>query len=125
METDSCTTGKFPNRSANGSVFEVPSFRQVFRDRQNAHLTIKLHFVGGIGSNLYLAGLSSKPRDDVANWATLELGDHFAQFSDPVREILQPMMVNVVVGLGDTAELSDASHTAAVVASQPANTKTA
>jgi AcrR family transcriptional regulator len=61
----------------------------------------------------------------VHGFVTLELGDHFAQFSDPVREILQPMMVNVVVGLGDTAELSDASHTAAVVASQPANTKTA
>jgi AcrR family transcriptional regulator len=54
----------------------------------------------------------------VHGFVTLELGDHLAQFSDPVREILQPMMVNVLVGLGDTAQLSDASHTAAVVASR-------
>ena len=73
MEAASWSTGKFPNASANSLVFQVPSFRQVFRNRQNAHLTVKLHFVGGIGSNLYLASLSSKPRDDIANRATLEL----------------------------------------------------
>jgi AcrR family transcriptional regulator len=54
----------------------------------------------------------------VHGFVTLELGEHFAQFSDPVSEVLQPMMVNVLVGLGDTAELAEASHTAAVVASR-------
>jgi AcrR family transcriptional regulator len=57
----------------------------------------------------------------VHGFVTLELGNHFAQFDDPVRQVLQPMMVNVLVGLGDTPELAKASHTAAVVASRPAS----
>lgn len=55
----------------------------------------------------------------VHGFVTLELGDHFAQFEDPVRMVLQPMMVNILVGLGDAAELAETSHTAAVVASLP------
>jgi AcrR family transcriptional regulator len=54
----------------------------------------------------------------VHGFVTLELGGQFAQFSDPVCQVLQPMMVNIVIGLGDTAELAEASHTAAVVASR-------
>jgi AcrR family transcriptional regulator len=54
----------------------------------------------------------------VHGFVTLELGDHFAQFPDPVRQILQPMMVNVLVGLGDDPEQAEASHTAAVDASR-------
>ena len=49
----------------------------------------------------------------VHGFITLELGDHFAQFSDPVRQVLQPMTVNLMVGLGDTAESANASETAA------------
>jgi AcrR family transcriptional regulator len=55
----------------------------------------------------------------VHGFVTLELGDYFAQFPDPAGQVLQPMMVNVLVGLGDTAALSNASHAAAVVASLP------
>jgi AcrR family transcriptional regulator len=54
----------------------------------------------------------------VHGFVTLELGDHFAQFEDPVREVLQPMMVNLIVGLGDTGELCQASHTVALYASR-------
>jgi AcrR family transcriptional regulator len=61
----------------------------------------------------------------VHGFVTLELADHFAQFPDPVRQVLQPMMVNLVVGLGDTAELANASHTAAVVGSRPVSAKRA
>jgi AcrR family transcriptional regulator len=53
----------------------------------------------------------------VHGFVTLELGGQFAEFSDPLRQVFQPMMVNVLVGLGDTIELADTSHTAAVVAS--------
>jgi AcrR family transcriptional regulator len=55
----------------------------------------------------------------VHGFVTLELGEHFAQFQDPVLQVLQPMMMNVLVGLGDTTEMAEASHTAAVVASRP------
>ncbi|AEF40632.1 TetR/AcrR family transcriptional regulator [Hoyosella subflava] len=40
----------------------------------------------------------------VHGFVTLELGDHFAQFQDPVRDVLQPMMVNLLVGMGDAAD---------------------
>ena len=54
----------------------------------------------------------------VHGFVTLELGDHFVQFSDPVRQVLQPMMVNIFVGLGGDPESADASHTAAIDASR-------
>lgn len=53
----------------------------------------------------------------VHGFVTLELGDHFAQFPDPVRHVLQPMMVNVLVGLGDSPAACRTSHTAAIDAS--------
>jgi AcrR family transcriptional regulator len=58
----------------------------------------------------------------VHGFVTLELGDHFAPFQDPVRQVLQPMMMNVLVGLGDTTELTEASHAAAIVAARPMTT---
>ena len=58
----------------------------------------------------------------VHGFVTLELGDHFVQFSDPVRQVLQPMMVNIFVGLGGDPEAANASHTAAVVASRSMTT---
>jgi Tetracyclin repressor-like, C-terminal domain len=41
---------------------------------------------------------------------TLELADHFAEFDDPVAQVLLPMGVNLVVGLGDDRERAQASH---------------
>lgn len=49
----------------------------------------------------------------VHGFVTLELGDHLAQFDDPVRQVLQPLMVNIVIGLGDDPQSATASHTAA------------
>jgi AcrR family transcriptional regulator len=54
----------------------------------------------------------------VHGFVTLELGDHFVQFSDPVRQVLQPMMVNIFVGLGGDATSANASHTAAIDATR-------
>jgi AcrR family transcriptional regulator len=53
----------------------------------------------------------------VHGFITLELGDHLARFRDPVRQILQPMMTNIAVGLGDDARLAKRSHAAALKAS--------
>ncbi|MCZ8381124.1 WHG domain-containing protein [Mycobacterium sp. CPCC 205372] len=50
----------------------------------------------------------------VHGFVTLELGAHLSPFADPVRQVLLPMMVNVVVGLGDDPQSSTASHTAAL-----------
>src|SRR6059058_2827117 len=43
---------------------------------------------------------------------TLELAEHFVEFADPVAQVLQPMGVNLAVGLGDTRERAQASHEA-------------
>jgi AcrR family transcriptional regulator len=43
---------------------------------------------------------------------TLELAEHFVEFDDPVMQVLQPMGVNLAVGLGDTRERAQASHEA-------------
>ena len=43
---------------------------------------------------------------------TLELAEHFVEFDDPVAQVLQPMGVNLAVGLGDNRERAQASHEA-------------
>ena len=43
---------------------------------------------------------------------TLESADHFAEFDDPVAQVLLPMGVDLVVGLGDDRERAQASHEA-------------
>jgi AcrR family transcriptional regulator len=50
----------------------------------------------------------------VHGFVTLELGDQVAEFDDPVGQVLLPMMVNIVVGLGDDRQAAVASHTAAL-----------
>jgi hypothetical protein len=54
----------------------------------------------------------------VHGFITLELGNHFAHFREPVREVLQPTMVNIAIGLGDDPKLALASHAAAMRASR-------
>lgn len=46
----------------------------------------------------------------VHGYITLELGDHFADFADPVTEVFMPTGINLCVGLGDAPERSRASH---------------
>jgi AcrR family transcriptional regulator len=50
----------------------------------------------------------------VHGFVTLELGDQLAEFDDPAGQVLQPMMVNIEVGLGDDRQAAIASHTAAL-----------
>jgi len=49
----------------------------------------------------------------VHGFVTLELAEHFADFDDPVRQVMLPMGVTLVVGLGDDADRATASHEAA------------
>lgn len=48
----------------------------------------------------------------VHGFVTLELGGHFAHRADPLREVLLPMTVNVLVGLGDDPQSCRDSHLA-------------
>ncbi|MEV4239701.1 MULTISPECIES: WHG domain-containing protein [unclassified Nocardia] len=50
----------------------------------------------------------------VHGYITLELAEHFADFSDPVVQVMLPMGVNLSVGLGDERERAHASHEAAL-----------
>lgn len=48
----------------------------------------------------------------VHGYITLELGEHFADFQDPVEQVLLPMGVTFSIGLGDDPGRALASHTA-------------
>jgi hypothetical protein len=50
----------------------------------------------------------------VHGFITLELADHFTEFEDPVTQVLVPMGVTFMVGLGDDPERARASHEAAL-----------
>lgn len=50
----------------------------------------------------------------VHGYITLELAEHFADFSDAVAQVMLPMGVNFSVGLGDERERAQASHEAAL-----------
>ncbi|HSV39143.1 MAG TPA: TetR/AcrR family transcriptional regulator [Nocardioidaceae bacterium] len=50
----------------------------------------------------------------VHGYITLELGDHFADFGDPVGEVMVPMGVTFSIGLGDQPARALASHEAAL-----------
>ncbi|MBI3226081.1 MAG: TetR/AcrR family transcriptional regulator [Mycolicibacterium cosmeticum] len=59
------------------------------------------------------AGIAAQLWSFVHGFITLELAETFAEFDDPVRQVLLPLGVNVSVGLGDTPERAEASHQAA------------
>lgn len=46
----------------------------------------------------------------VHGYITLELGDHFTEFDDPVAQVMLPMGVTFSVGLGDDPERARKSH---------------
>jgi AcrR family transcriptional regulator len=48
----------------------------------------------------------------VHGFVTLELAEHFVEFADPVVQVMLPMGVNLVVGLGDKPQRARASHQA-------------
>lgn len=50
----------------------------------------------------------------VHGFITLELADHFTDFEDPVMQVLVPMGVTFMVGLGDDPKQARASHEAAL-----------
>jgi AcrR family transcriptional regulator len=52
-------------------------------------------------------------------YITLELGDHFDEFEDPVAQIMLPIGVTCSVGLGDDPERARASHQAAMALIHP------
>ena len=45
-------------------------------------------------------------------YITLELAEHFVELGDPVAQVLLPIGVHFVVGLGDKRERAQASHEA-------------
>jgi AcrR family transcriptional regulator len=106
-----------PQTARSGASGRSEEFQAVY-----AHLVqacARLVGSGRVRSDEDPEAVASQLWSAVHGFVTLELGDHFAQFPDPGRQVFQPMMVNVLVGLGDTAGLSKASHTAAVDAACP------
>lgn len=50
----------------------------------------------------------------VHGFVTLELGGHLAHRTSPVKEVLEPLTVNVLTSFGDSREAALASHTLAL-----------
>jgi AcrR family transcriptional regulator len=50
----------------------------------------------------------------VHGFVTLELGGHFSDSTDALRQVLEPMTVNVLTGLGDSPERCHTSHARAL-----------
>lgn len=111
------TTLKDLGRRSEG--FEVPYARLVEEcDR--------LVLSGRIRSGENPATVATQLWSAVHGFVTLELADHFTRFEDPVKQVFQPMMVNLTVGLGDTVQESTASHNAAITSlrrRQPARSR--
>lgn len=98
------TPGKDVRRSGHS-----PAFQAAY-----AHLTdactrlTESGRVGAIDPKVVAAALWSI----VHGYITLELGDHFAEFDDPVAQVMLPMGVTFSVGLGDEPGRARASHQA-------------
>ena len=56
----------------------------------------------------------------VHGYSTLELAEHFVDLDDPVAQVLLPLGVHFVVGLGDQPERAQASHEAGARLAQQA-----
>jgi AcrR family transcriptional regulator len=61
----------------------------------------------------------------VHGYVTLELGDHFADFEDPVVQVMMPTGVTLCVGLGDDPAMARTSHETALAISRPPQRSTA
>lgn len=74
----------------------------------------KLTASGRLGGRKSAAEIAPQLWSAVHGYVTLELGGHLSDFDDPVRQVFLPMMVNMVVGLGDDRRKATRSHRAAL-----------
>lgn len=56
----------------------------------------------------------------IHGYITLELAEHFIEFSDPIVEVLVPMAVTFCIGLGDDPQAARTSHESALSRSRAA-----
>jgi len=115
--------------STRGSYRPMHPAKSVARDRVNNFENAHAHLVEACG-RLVSSGRVRSGQDPEAiapqlwsaahGFVTLELGNHLSPFDDPVRQVLLPMMVNIVIGLGDDLESATASHLAALEAAHAA-----
>ncbi len=88
-----------------------PAFQAAYRHVTDACIRlIDSGRVQGVDPRVVAAALWSY----VHGYITLELGDQFAEFDDPVAQVMVPMGVTFSIGLGDTADRARASHEGAL-----------
>jgi len=89
----------------------LPAFRAVYgRLAEASSRLVQSGRVRQIDTDVVAAALWSY----VHGFITLELAEHFADFADPVGQILAPMGITLTVGLGDDPDRAAASHEAAI-----------
>jgi AcrR family transcriptional regulator len=109
--------------STRGSYRALPSPESAAQGRIDNFQLAYSHLANACG-RLVASGRVSAPQDSEAvapqlwsavhGMVTLELGGHLSTFDDPVRQVLLPMMTNILVGLGDDRDSATASHQAAL-----------
>jgi AcrR family transcriptional regulator len=66
--------------------------------------------VGRVDPGVDADVIASQLWSAVHGFITLELGGHFDQLPDPVRQVLEGTTVNILVGLGDDRSITKKSH---------------
>lgn len=109
--------------STRGSYRPLPSPDSAAQGRIDNFQLAYSHLVDACG-RLVASGRVSVAQDSEAvapqlwsavhGMVTLELGGHLSAFDDPVRQVLLPMMTNILTGLGDDRDSATASHEAAL-----------
>jgi Transcriptional regulator len=100
-----------PQASGRDSAVRSEAFQAAYTHLVGA--CRRLVQAGRIRSESDPAAVADQLWSCVHGFITLELGGYLDRSGDPVGSVLQPMTVNLLVGLGDAAELAHASHTSA------------
>lgn len=109
--------------STRGSYRPMPPTESASRGRVDNFQRAYVHLVQGC-RRLVASGRVRSDQDPEAiapqlwsaahGFITLEIGAQLSAFEDPVRQVFLPMMVNMVVGLGDDPQSATASHATAL-----------
>lgn len=108
------TRGSYrPMRSAESAAQgRIDNFQQAYSHLADA--CARLVASGRVGAQQDPDAVAPQLWSATHGMVTLELGGHLSAFDDPVRQVLLPMMTNILIGLGDDRDSATASHEAAL-----------
>ncbi|NMO02736.1 WHG domain-containing protein [Gordonia sp. TBRC 11910] len=102
------TRGTYRPTAANEPDRRSASFRLAYGHLRS--VCERVHDAGRVRATTDVTSVADQLWAAVHGFVTLELAGHFVQHLDPVREVLTPMTVNILVGEGDSRASAQASH---------------